>query len=110
MSIYKHEEDLVYEQSSGHRGGILIDEVNGAENGFCMGISCYETEVYGNPGIHDDQEGFYVIEGSGMAKVGEEEFPICPGTAFIAPKGVSHSIKKGDTSKPVKVLWCHGAV
>lgn len=110
MSIKSHEDSIRYVSTGNHRGGTLIDNSHGARNDFCMGISYYDAEEYGEPGIHKDQEGFYVLEGTGTAQVGDEEFEICPGTSFIAHAGVPHSIKKNPESKPVKVLWCHGAI
>jgi mannose-6-phosphate isomerase-like protein (cupin superfamily) len=88
--------------------GLLISEKHGGVKGFCMGISYYDREEYGKPGIHEDQEGFYVLEGAGMARVGDSEFPIRPGSAFLAAKGVPHTMKC-DAGKPIKVLWTHGA-
>jgi len=110
MSIYVHEDDIIKTDESGHAGGVLIGQDNGATRGFCLGVSSYYLETYTEPGVHDDQEGFYVLEGTGKAKVGDEEFEIRPGSAFIAQKGVPHSIKKDSGSMPVKVLWTHGAV
>ena len=91
-------------------GGLLIGPDHGATCGYCLGIATYDKEDYGTPGVHEDQEGFYVISGRGMAKVGDEEFPLRPGTAFIAQKGVPHQVKKAPGAKPVKLLWSHGAV
>lgn len=110
MPLYVYEEDLPTVLPTGQRGGMLIDGSNGAVNGFCMGISYYDQEVYGEPGVHEDQEGFYVLAGTGTAKIGEEEFRVSPGTAFIAAKGVPHTLKRDSDSGPIKVLWCHGAV
>jgi mannose-6-phosphate isomerase-like protein (cupin superfamily) len=110
MPLYVSEEDLPVVLPHGQHGGMLIDGSNGATNGFCMGISYYDQEAYGEPGVHEDQEGFYVLAGTGVAKIGEEEFRVCPGTAFIAAKGVSHTMKRDPDSGPIKVLWCHGAV
>lgn len=45
-------------------------------------------------GVHDDNEGFYVIKGEGKFKLGDEEFDIYPGVAMYAPAGVAHGIKK----------------
>jgi len=91
-------------------GGLLIGPEHGATRGFCMGVAIYDNEEYGAPGVHEDQEGFYVLSGRGAAKVGDEEFPLRPGVAFIAQKRVPHSVKKSAGSKPVKLLWSHGAV
>lgn len=103
MKIHTNERDI-------GAGGLLIGKDQGATSGFCMGISHYAATDYGKPGIHEDQEGFYILEGRGTAKVGNEEFPVQPGTAFIANKGVPHTMKRDAGSGPIKVLWCHGAV
>jgi mannose-6-phosphate isomerase-like protein (cupin superfamily) len=103
MKIHANESDVA-------PGGPLIGKDNGATSGFCLGISYYASTDYGTPGIHDDQEGFYILEGRGMARVGNEEFVVEPGTAFIANKGVPHTLKRDASSGPIKVLWCHGAV
>ena len=54
------------------------------------------------PGVHDDNEGFYVISGQGMMRVGDCEAPLSPGTAAYAPAGVPHAIRKtGDADLEV---------
>ena len=107
MAIHVQENEVLTKQPGGAR---LIGAEQGATRGFCIGIAFYDQEVYGTPGAHDDQEGFYVLAGLGVAKVGDEEFEIRPGSAFIAQKGVPHSVKKKPGSNPVKLLWSHGAV
>ena len=107
--IYTHEETLEVD-GRGHRAGLLIGDAQGAECGFCMGISYYDGEEYLAPGVHDDQEGFYVLEGTGTADVGGTEFRIRKGSSFLAGKGVPHRIRRDHTSGPIKVLWTHGAV
>jgi mannose-6-phosphate isomerase-like protein (cupin superfamily) len=110
MSIHVHEDNVAKIEDNNHAGAELIGEQNGAVNGYSLGIAIYYLETYTTPGIHDDQEGFYVVEGSGKAKVGDEEFDIHPGSAFIAQKGAPHSIKRNPDSGPVKVVWSHGPV
>lgn len=110
MSCHVNSEDVKPIQQEGHYSRHLIDEQHGAVKGYKIGIAEYTTEEFLTPGIHDDQEGFYVIEGEGWAKVGEEEFPIKPGSAFIAPKDTAHTVKKNPDSVPVKLVWSHGAV
>jgi mannose-6-phosphate isomerase-like protein (cupin superfamily) len=107
MAVRVQEEQVLKKQPG---GGQLIGPEQGAANGFCIGVAFFDREVYGTPGVHDDQEGFYVLAGRGKARVGDEEFDIRPGTAYIAQKGVPHSVKKKRGSKPVKLLWTHGAV
>lgn len=110
MSINTHEDNIRFESNESHKGGNLIDESNGAKNGFCMGISYYHLTEFSAPGVHEDQEGFYVLEGFGAASIGGEVFDISPGSSFVALDGVPHSIRRHKDSLPVKVLWSHGAI
>ena len=105
-----NEIEIEYIKNDSHSGGTLIDSSNGAENGFCMGISEYFSEEFGELGIHDDQEGFYVIEGKGFAKVGNKEFFITKGDSFIVKAGIKHVLKKDINANVLKVLWSHGAI
>ena len=86
-----------------------------AENG-CLGGCTSGTTVYAgyefsaHPGVHEDQEGFYVLEGEGYARLRDLEFPIEAGDSFIALPGVPHTIKTKPGCQPVKVFWFHSAV
>jgi quercetin dioxygenase-like cupin family protein len=61
-------------------------------------------------GVHDDQEAIYILEGTGTASVGGEQFAVAPGTAFFVGPTVPHTIKRDRAGGPVKVLWTHGAI
>lgn len=61
-------------------------------SGCNASVNFYHCEEYPTPGVHSDNEGFYVIQGKGMARVGEEEAAICAGSFFYAPAGVPHAI------------------
>lgn len=110
MKHHVHKDDVERVQRKGHTSRELITEKHGAVKGYMIGVSEYTTEEYLTPGIHEDQEGFYVVTGEGKAKIGKKEFDIRPGSAFIAPKDMPHSIKKNPGSVPIKVVWSHGAV
>ena len=110
MPIHGHENQLALAAALGHRGGTLLGPAQGAARGFCLGISFYDQAEYGPPGVHEDQEGFYVLEGHGTARVGGEEFPVSPGSVFLAARGVPHALRRAPDSGPLKVLWAHGAV
>jgi mannose-6-phosphate isomerase-like protein (cupin superfamily) len=107
--VYTHEE-LLTRDGKGRPAGRLLGDEHGAECGFCVGISYYDADQYVAPGVHEDQEGFYVLEGTGTADVGGAEFSIRPGSSFLAAKGVPHRIRRDPASGPIKVLWTHGAV
>ena len=95
MKIHIHESEI------GPQAGGLADRQGQRRppTVFCMGVSHYASTEYGKPGIHDDQEGFYILQGTGTAKVGDEEFAVSPGSAFIANKGVPHTMKRDAASK-----------
>jgi len=57
--------------------------------------------------VHDDNEGFYVIEGSGKAMIGDEEFELAQHTVLLVPAGVAHSVKKDPGSVDVKIFLYH---
>ena len=86
MNIHTHESQI-----GSQAGGLLIGRDNGATRGFCMGVSYYASTEYGPPGVHEDQEGFYVLEGRGTAKVGDEEFDLVPDRLVVVPPGVLHN-------------------
>lgn len=88
----------------------LLTEDNGCVAGCCSGITTYGNTEYRKPGVHDDQEGFFVLEGEGYAKLDDLEFPIAKGDSFVAAAGVAHAVRTKEGCEPVKVLWFHGAV
>ncbi len=110
MPISVHENEIPKVPMPGHTTRKLIDEKNGAVKGYCIGVTEYTAEEFPSTGVHEDQEGFYVIAGEGVAKVGEQQFPVRPGSAWLVPKGTLHSLKKKAGSIPLKVIWSHGAV
>ncbi len=87
----------------------LLTADNGCTAGCCSGITVYADTEYKRPGVHGDQEGFFVLEGEGFAKLDDLEFPITQGDSFVAAPGVAHSVRTKEGSKPVKVLWFHSA-
>lgn len=90
--------------------GRLLGPENGCVDSCCAGVALYPHMDYVQKGCHDDQEGFFVLEGTGFAKVGDEEFPVAPGTSFIAPAGTWHSLRRNEDCPYVAVFWFHSAV
>lgn len=104
-------EEALATRQEGKRSIKFLTEANGCVNGCCSGVTIYsETEFDEHPGFHDNQEGFFVLEGEGYAWLDGEEFPIKAGDSFIALPGVKHTIKTKNADKPVKVFWFHSGV
>ena len=110
MKIFKNAENTTTEVFPTHDFISLLEEENGCLAGCHTGLLFYRQEDYLQGGTHEDQEGFYVLEGTGMALVGEEEFPLKPGCCFIVPPGFYHAIKKDKDSEGVKLFFFHAAV
>ncbi|MCR5402243.1 MAG: cupin domain-containing protein [Butyrivibrio sp.] len=111
MKYYSDSNEAIIEmrKDGKHSCDILTSE-NGCVAGCKAGFTYYEDTEYGKGGVHDDQEGFLVLEGTGKALFGEQEFDVYPGLTMIAPAGIRHTIKRNEDSEPVKVFWFHSAV
>ena len=58
--------DSIIAQMPERTGHTLLDENQGCVKGCRMGVSLYRNTEYHMPQKHDDQEGFFVLDG--MAK------------------------------------------
>lgn len=104
-------EEVIQNQGENCKTYRFLTAENGCVNGCASGTTVYaDYEFSDRPGCHDDQEGFYVLEGEGYAKLDDMEFPIKAGDSFVALAGVKHTIKTKPGSVPVKVFWFHSAV
>ena len=110
MTFFADRKNVQSDSPKGNTSYPMLNESNGCVAGFKSGISVVTALEYATPGVHEDQEGFVVLEGNGWAKVGAEERQIEPEMCFIAPAGVPHSIKRDPNSKYVKLCWFHGAI
>lgn len=94
--------------SSSHR---MLGDAQGCVYGCSSGIGDYTaTDYHIAPEGHADQEGFVVLEGTGWAKVGEEEQRVGPGDCFIAPAHTPHGVRRDPGVPHVRVCWFHGAI
>lgn len=110
MLYYKNESDAQHQQFEHHDYAELLNQDNGCVASCRTGLLYYRQTSFIQGGVHEDQEGFYVLEGSGRARVGEQEFPISPGSCFIAPAGKEHYICRDETCDYVKLFFFHAAV
>ena len=88
----------------------LLSEENGCRAGCRTGLLLYTQEEYRQGGVHEDQEGFFVLEGRGKAMIGEKELSLSPGACFIVPPGLYHSIKRDSEYEYIKLFFFHAAV
>lgn len=102
-----NEKEQVYQHFEHHDYLELLGEENGCRAGCRTGLLVYRQTEFIQGGVHEDQEGFYVLEGRGRAKVGEEVFSLEPGTSFIAPAGMEHYICRDADCPYIKLFFFH---
>ena len=68
--------DSIIAQMPERTGHTLLDENQGCVKGCRMGVSLYRNTEYHMPQKHDDQEGFFVLDGKGYALINGEEIPL----------------------------------
>lgn len=110
MKLYARLRDIPAGKTEPYVTYYMLKAENGCAADCTAGISVHTKTEYPVPGTHENQEGFFVLDGTGRAKVGGEEFGIEPDMAFIVPANTPHSIKKDPSSGPVKVFWFRAAV
>jgi len=110
MKIFINEKDVIPVKYKDYFFKEMLGEKNGCLAGCRTGILIYTQEEYRQGGVHVDQEGFFVLSGSGSAIVGDEEFSLEPGICFITLPGTYHSIKKDTSCSYIKLFFFHAAV
>lgn len=94
--------DSIIAQMPERTGHTLLDEDQGCVKGCRMGVSLYRNTEYHMPQKHDDQEGFFVLDGKGYALIDGEEIPLLPGTAFMVPAHTDHVIRRDPSVTAVR--------
>lgn len=93
----------------GHVVHSLLTPRNGVTNGFVSMVGIYTDTEFVITGTHTDQEMFFVLEGTGTALVGDQEFKIRPGACWLVKPGQVHGIKRDPEAPHVKAFLVHGA-
>ena len=106
-AIYQREKEI---RADGHISCPMLTEAQGCVNQCAAGISSYYCEKYSLPAQHEFQEGFYVIEGTGQVKIGQDEFPVEKGYSFLVPVYMEHGMKKSAKCDVLKVFWFHSSI
>ncbi len=88
----------------------LINSANSPSQRLSMGYTTIYPTGSTTGHSHDDmEETYYVISGSGIMTVGEDEFEIKAGDALYVPPGKFHTTyQRGNM--PLVVLWVTGKV
>ncbi len=74
-----------------------------AERGHSLSMRYIEVDGIVPPHSHNHEETIFYIEGKGIARVGEQEVKIRPGTMLVIPPGTMHSsIREG--MEPLRYL------
>lgn len=110
MKYYVNLKDVKEGRTEPYISYYLVNEKNGCVAGCRTGISIHCKTEYTKQEVHEDQEGFFVLDGTGWAKVGNSEFRIEPEISLIVPAGTEHCFKKERDSKPIKVFWFHASI
>ena len=76
MSLYTKETDSQRVVFDEYRFIPLLDQENGCQAGCRCGILEYTQLDYLQGGTHEDQEVFFVLSGTGLAVVGDQEIPL----------------------------------
>jgi mannose-6-phosphate isomerase-like protein (cupin superfamily) len=90
--IVKRLSDIVPEKVGDFRRWYLSK----AEPGHELSVRYVEVNGIVTPHTHYTEETIFYIEGTGLARVGEREIRINPGTMLVIPPGTVHStIREG---------------
>ena len=84
----------------------IFQEETSYIKGYSACLNIFYSEEYQTMGVHEDNEGFYVVSGNGQMKVGDEEYDLSPGCSMLAPAHVPHAIRKVGT-KDLEVFLFH---
>lgn len=85
---------------------VLLGKRNGVK-GLTLIIGNIAPGGRTKPHSHaDEEELYYVIEGTGLWKIGKREFVGKPGTAFYVPPNTEHSMTN-DGSENLKIILLH---
>lgn len=89
--------------SNGHYSYYLLGHEQLSETG----VSVYICKEYQEPGVHEYNEGFYVLKGNGFIKCDSSEHFIEESMSFIVPYNVEHSLKCSEGISELRVFCFH---
>jgi quercetin dioxygenase-like cupin family protein len=73
---------------------------------FFCDLYCFEPGQEQSPHTHDRQDKvYYVVEGRGMFKVGEEEKELGAGEIALAPAGMNHGVANRSQQRLITLVF-----
>jgi quercetin dioxygenase-like cupin family protein len=73
---------------------------------FFCDLYCFEPGQEQSPHTHGEQDKvYYVVEGRGMFKVGEEEKELGPGEIALAPAGMNHGVTNRSQQRLITLVF-----
>ncbi len=91
-------------RSDGVRWKLLVDADRMASRGFSLGILQFPPGTVLAPHHHRVQEVYWVREGEGELRIGEERRKVGPGTIVYIPEGMVHGIENIGP-EPLTLIW-----
>ncbi|MDP6344710.1 MAG: cupin domain-containing protein [Alphaproteobacteria bacterium] len=104
----RHLDDYDWETRPGRTDGVrwklLVDADRGPSHGFSLGILQFPPGTVLAPHRHGPQEVYWVREGRGALRLGEETRQVDPGTIVYIPENHLHGIENIGT-EPLTLMW-----
>ncbi len=73
---------------------------------FFCDLYCFEPGQEQSPHTHGGQDKvYYVVEGKGMFKVGDEEKELGPGEIALAPAGMNHGVANRSQQRLITLVF-----
>lgn len=85
-----------------------VDLVLGGSGALGGLMYCDATE-FDSINVHDDQEGFLVLEGTGKFYADGKVIDVGPDMSLLISAGVKHCFKKDPDSADLKIFYFHAA-
>ena len=70
---------------------LIYKEICGAKK-FSLLINVTNPHIDSKAHSHDEEHGFYILEGEAKIELDEKHYQVGPGTAIFVPAGVTHKL------------------
>ena len=108
MKHYRAQKEApLTETDATHGFWTMMDQSTGCGSKVWSAIGYNADTEYHFGAVHEDMEVFLVLEGSGWATIGQEEFRIEKDMCFVAPAGVRHGTRAESADRPLRLYWFH---